>query len=158
MPLLKVKNVATAYGKVEALKRIAMCVEQEKSWRSSSRTRGHYGRIISGSIRPRSGTLRFLAQPLDRFSLEAIVKLGVPHVPETPPHVPGHSRQREYSPLWFESNPGSSRGAVARPCSPHRPADFFRLSLESVGTGTSVLPEEQNPHMSFSIGDRGLRT
>jgi branched-chain amino acid transport system ATP-binding protein len=46
-------------------------------------------RTISGLIRPLSGTMRFLGQPIDRLSPEAIVKLGVAHVPERRRVFPG---------------------------------------------------------------------
>jgi branched-chain amino acid transport system ATP-binding protein len=46
-------------------------------------------RTISGLLRPRSGTLRFLGQAIDRLSPEAIVKLGVVHVPERRRVFPG---------------------------------------------------------------------
>ena len=46
-------------------------------------------RTISGLIRPRSGTMRFLGQPIGWLSPEAIVKLGVAHVPERRRLFPG---------------------------------------------------------------------
>jgi hypothetical protein len=83
-----------------------MCVEQEKSWRSSPRTRAHYGPHHFGSIRPRFGTLRFLGQPLDRSHSRRSSSWACLMCRNAAACVPGHSRQREYSPLWFESNPG----------------------------------------------------
>jgi branched-chain amino acid transport system ATP-binding protein len=65
-------------------------------------------RTISGLIRPRSGTMRFLGQRIDRLSPESIVKLGVAHVPE---------RRRVFPGLTVRENillGGSSRRQASR--------------------------------------------
>src|ERR1700760_2212421 len=85
MSLLELENVVTAYGKVEALKGLTLRVEQGEIVAllgSNGAGKSTTLRTISGLIRPRSGTMRFLGQPIDRLSPEAIVKLGVAHVPE----------------------------------------------------------------------------
>ena len=178
MTLLELENVVTAYGKVEALKGLTLHVEQGEIVAllgSNGAGKSTTLRTISGLIRPRSGTMRFLGQPIDRLSPEAIVKLGVAHVPERRRVFPGltvrenillggsnrarASRReletdsranvcclsrvetlRECAGLealrWPTTNGGdrsgidgstqasSSRRAVARPCTTHRPAGF----------------------------------
>src|SRR6201993_3696413 len=92
MSLLELKNIVVAYAKVEALKGLTLRVEQGEI----VTLRGSNGagksttlRTISGLVRPLSGTMRFLGQPIDRLSPEAIVKLGVAHVPEGRRVFPG---------------------------------------------------------------------
>jgi branched-chain amino acid transport system ATP-binding protein len=92
MALLELENVVTAYGKVEALKGLTLHVEEGEIVAllgSNGAGKSTTLRTISGLIRPRSGTMRFLGQPIDRLSPEAIVKLGVAHVPERRRVFPG---------------------------------------------------------------------
>jgi branched-chain amino acid transport system ATP-binding protein len=92
MPLLELENVVTAYGKVEALKGLTLHVEQGEIvvlLGSNGAGKSTTLRTISGLIRPLSGTMRFLGQPIDRLLPEAIVKLGVAHVPERRRVFPG---------------------------------------------------------------------
>jgi branched-chain amino acid transport system ATP-binding protein len=92
MALLELEKVVTAYGKVEALKGLTLHVEEGEIVAllgSNGAGKSTTLRTISGSIRPRSGTMRFLGQPIDRLSPEAIVKLGVAHVPERRRVFPG---------------------------------------------------------------------
>jgi branched-chain amino acid transport system ATP-binding protein len=92
MVLLELEKVVTAYGKVEALKGLTLRVEQGEIVAllgSNGAGKSTTLRTISGLIRPRSGTIRFLGQPIDRLSPKAIVKLGVAHVPERRRVFPG---------------------------------------------------------------------
>src|ERR1700726_3011469 len=69
MPLLELENVVTAYGKVEALKGLTLRVEQGEIVAllgSNGAGKSTTLRTISGLIRPLSGTMRFLGQPIDR--------------------------------------------------------------------------------------------
>jgi branched-chain amino acid transport system ATP-binding protein len=92
MALLELENLVTAYGNVEALKGLTLRVEQGEIVAllgSNGAGKSTTLRTISGLIRPRSGAIRFLGQPIDRVSPEAIVKLGVAHVPERGRVFPG---------------------------------------------------------------------
>ena len=92
MSLLELENVVIAYGKVEALKGVTLRVEQAEIvvlLGSNGAGKSTTLRTISGLIRPVSGMMRFLGQPIDRLSPEAIVKLGVAHVPERRRVFPG---------------------------------------------------------------------
>jgi branched-chain amino acid transport system ATP-binding protein len=92
MALLELENLVTAYGNVEALKGLTLRVEQGEIVAllgSNGAGKSTTLRTISGLIRPRSGAIRFLGQPIDRVSPEAIVKLGVAHVPERRRVFPG---------------------------------------------------------------------
>ena len=111
MSLLELENVVTAYGKVEALKGLTLRVEQGEIVAllgSNGAGKSTTLRTISGLIRPRSGTMHFLGQPIDRLSPEAIVKLGVAHVPE---------RRRVFPGLTVKENillGGSNRARASR--------------------------------------------
>jgi branched-chain amino acid transport system ATP-binding protein len=111
MSLLELENVVIAYGKVEALKGVTLRVEQGEivvllganGAGKSTTLRG-----ISGLIHPLSGRMRFLGQSISRLSPEAIVKLGVAHVPE---------RRRVFPGLTVKENillGGSSRVKASR--------------------------------------------
>jgi branched-chain amino acid transport system ATP-binding protein len=92
MPLLELENVVTAYGKIEALKGLTLHIGQGEIVAllgSNGAGKSTTLRTISGLIHQRSGTMRFLGQPIDRLSPEAIVKLGVAHVPERRRVFPG---------------------------------------------------------------------
>ena len=92
MSLLELENVVTAYGKVEALKGLTLRIEQGEIVTllgSNGAGKSTTLRTISGLIRPLSGAMRFFGQPIDRLSSEAIVKLGVAHVPERRRVFPG---------------------------------------------------------------------
>ena len=111
MSLLELENVVIAYGKVEALKGVTLRVEQGEIvvlLGSNGAGRSTTLRAISGLIHPLSGTMRFLDRPIDRLSPEAIVKLGVAHVPE---------RRRVFPGLTVRENillGGSSRAEASR--------------------------------------------
>src|SRR6202051_5386613 len=92
MSLLELENVVNAYGKAAALKGLTLHVKQGEIVAllgSNGAGKSTTLRTISGLIRPRSGTMRFLGQPIVRLSPEAIVKLGVAHVPERRRVFPG---------------------------------------------------------------------
>ena len=111
MSLLELENVVVAHGKVEALKGVTLRVEQGEIvvlLGSNGAGKSTTLRTISGLIHPLSGTMRFLDRPIDRLSPEAIVKLGVAHVPE---------RRRVFPGLTVRENillGGSSRAEASR--------------------------------------------
>jgi branched-chain amino acid transport system ATP-binding protein len=111
MPLLELENVVTVYGKVEALKGLTLHVEEGEIVAllgSNGAGKSTTLRTISGLIHPRSGTMRFLGRPIDRLSPEAIVKLGVAHVPERRRVFPGLT-VRENILLGGSNRPRASR-------------------------------------------------
>jgi branched-chain amino acid transport system ATP-binding protein len=111
MPLLELNKVVTAYGKVEALKGLTMRVEEGEIVTllgSNGAGKSTTLRTISGLIRPQTGTLRFLGRPIAGLSPEAIVKLGVAHVPERRRVFPGLT-VRENILLGGSNRRGASR-------------------------------------------------
>jgi branched-chain amino acid transport system ATP-binding protein len=92
MSLIELEKVVIAYGQVEALKGITLRVEQGEIvvlLGSNGAGKSTTLRGISGLIHPLAGSMRFLGQPIDRLSPQAIVKLGVAHVPERRRVFPG---------------------------------------------------------------------
>jgi len=111
MSLLELENVVTAYGKVEALKGLTLRVEEGEIVAllgSNGAGKSTTLRTISGLMRPLSGAMRFLGQRIDRLSPEAIVKLGVAHVPERRRVFPGLT-VRENILLGGSNRPRASR-------------------------------------------------
>ena len=127
MALLELENVVTAYGKVEVLKWLTLHVEEGEIVAllgSNGAGKSTTLRTISGLIRPRSGTMRFLGQPIDRLSPEVIVKLGVAHVPE---------RRRVFPGLTVREN-------ILLGCSNRRPASRRELEVDA-DQMLAVFPE-----------------
>jgi len=84
-PLLTLDGVETFYGSIQALKGISFKVQE----RSIVTLLGANGagksttlRAISGLVPPARGTVTFRGRRIDTLPSEAIVRLGISHVPE----------------------------------------------------------------------------
>jgi branched-chain amino acid transport system ATP-binding protein len=84
-PLLTLDGVETFYGSIQALKGISFKVQE----RSIVTLLGANGagksttlRCISGLVPPARGTVTFRGRRIDTLPSEAIVRLGISHVPE----------------------------------------------------------------------------
>jgi branched-chain amino acid transport system ATP-binding protein len=84
-PLLTLDGVETFYGSIQALKGISFKVQE----RSIVTLLGANGagksttlRAISGLVPPTRGTVTFRGRRIDTLPSEAIVRLGISHVPE----------------------------------------------------------------------------
>lgn len=85
MSILEVENVHTYYGNIHALKGISLSVEQGEivtliGGNGAGKTTTL--RTISGSLKPREGTVRFDGEDLLRYKAHEIVFKGVAMVPE----------------------------------------------------------------------------
>lgn len=92
MPLLELKNVASQYGSVQALRRVSLRVEQGEVVTllgANGAGKSTTLRTISGLLRPSSGEVWFEGQPIHGMSAEKIVRLGISHVPEGRRIFPG---------------------------------------------------------------------
>src|SRR4051812_32018518 len=92
MPLLELKNVASYYGSVQALRRVSLRVEQGEVVTllgANGAGKSTTLRTISGLLRPASGEVWFEGQPIHGMSTEKIVRLGISHVPEGRRIFPG---------------------------------------------------------------------
>ena len=85
MPLLELKNVASYYGSVQALKSVSLRVEQGEVVTllgANGAGKSTTLRTISGLLRPASGEVWFDGRPIHDMAPEKIVRLGISHVPE----------------------------------------------------------------------------
>jgi branched-chain amino acid transport system ATP-binding protein len=92
MPLLELKNVASYYGSVQALKNVSLRVEQGEVVTllgANGAGKSSTLRTISGLLRPASGEVWFDGQPIHDMAPEKIVRLGISHVPEGRRIFPG---------------------------------------------------------------------
>src|SRR3989338_8980023 len=83
--MLELKHVYTRYGKVECLKGVTLSVKQGEIVAllgSNGAGKTTALKTISGFIRPSAGDVFFQGQSISSASPEAIVKLGIAHVPE----------------------------------------------------------------------------
>jgi len=84
-PLLKVNNIDVFYGDLQALWGVSFEVhEGEKVVIVGANGAGKTTTLktISGLLRPRSGTIEFKGQRIDKLPPHKIVELGIAHVPE----------------------------------------------------------------------------
>ena len=92
MPLLELRNVSSFYGNVQALKGVSLQVEQGEVVTllgANGAGKSTTLRSISGLIPPASGEILFMGQPIHRLGPEAIVRMGISHVPEGRRIFPG---------------------------------------------------------------------
>jgi branched-chain amino acid transport system ATP-binding protein len=92
MPLLELKNVASYYGSVQALKSVSLRVEQGEVVTllgANGAGKSTTLRTISGLLRPARGEVWFEGQPIHHMAPEKIVRLGISHVPEGRRIFPG---------------------------------------------------------------------
>ena len=92
MPLLELRDVTSFYGSVQALKGISLRVEPGEIVTllgANGAGKSTTLRSISGLMRPASGEIFFNGQLISRLGAEAIVRLGISHVPEGRRIFPG---------------------------------------------------------------------
>ena len=92
MPLLELRNVTSFYGNVQALRGISLSVEKGEVVTllgANGAGKSTTLRTISGLIQAATGEVIFDGQAIQRLSAEAIVRLGIAHVPEGRRIFPG---------------------------------------------------------------------
>src|SRR5208282_1479148 len=92
MPLLELHKAVSAYGKVEALKGLSLHVEEGEIVAllgANGAGKSTTLRTISGLMKPQSGSILFRGRAIGGLSPEAVVKLGIAHVPEGRRVFPG---------------------------------------------------------------------
>jgi branched-chain amino acid transport system ATP-binding protein len=83
--MLKVNNISTYYGNIQALKGVSLEVQEgEIVTLIGANGAGKTTTLMSlcGIVPPRSGEIRFQGQPIQRLSGDKIVRLGLIQVPE----------------------------------------------------------------------------
>jgi branched-chain amino acid transport system ATP-binding protein len=158
--MLELREVEVAYGNIRALKGISLTVAEGELVTligSNGAGKSTTLKTISGLLRPKSGTLSYRGQPLDRLPPHKIVALGISHCPEGR-HLFGRLTVVENLRL----------GAVQRRNRPH----LLLLDEPSLGLapilvgvifdtirqlkreGATILLVEQNAHLALEIADR----
>jgi branched-chain amino acid transport system ATP-binding protein len=92
MALLELGGVVASYGNIQALKGLSLDVDEGEIVTllgANGAGKSTTLRVISGLMAPQSGTLRFAGQSIGGLGPEAIVRLGVAHVPEGRRVFPG---------------------------------------------------------------------
>jgi branched-chain amino acid transport system ATP-binding protein len=90
--MLKLEQIDVYYGNVQALKQIAFEVnggEIVTLIGANGAGKSTVLKTISGLIKPRQGTIRYLGESIDKRTVERIVSLGISHVPEGRRIFPG---------------------------------------------------------------------
>jgi branched-chain amino acid transport system ATP-binding protein len=90
--ILELDRTVAAYGKIEALKGLSLHVDEGEVVAllgANGAGKSTTLRTISGLMKPQSGDVRFLDRSIAGLSPEAIVRLGVAHVPEGRRVFPG---------------------------------------------------------------------
>lgn len=94
MALLEISDLSVRYGEIEALRAVTLAVEEGSVVTllgSNGAGKSTTLRAISGLVAPASGRIVFEGRSLADLGPEAIVRLGVSHVPEGRRVFPGLS-------------------------------------------------------------------
>ena len=92
MPLLEIRNLVVRYGEIEALRGVTIAVEQGQVVTllgANGAGKSTTLRAISGLAKPASGDILFDGHSIAGLGPEAIVRLGISHVPEGRRVFPG---------------------------------------------------------------------
>ena len=169
MKLLEIKGLTAGYGAGPVLKGIDIDVEEGEIVTllgSNGAGKSTTLRTLSGLVPQVTGEILYRGQSILGMKPEAIVRLGISHVPEGRRIFPGLT-VRENIILGASNRKGVPRRALmARPkvllldepsmgLSPIMVDKIFEV-IESIHKqGTTVLLVEQNAHMALSVADRG---
>ncbi len=94
MPLLEIRNLIVRYGEIEALRGITLVVDAGQVVTllgANGAGKSTTLRAISGLTKPAAGDILFDGKPIAGLGPEAIVRLGISHVPEGRRVFPGLS-------------------------------------------------------------------
>jgi branched-chain amino acid transport system ATP-binding protein len=114
MRLLEIENVVATYGKVAALHGLTFHIDQGEIVTllgANGAGKSTTLRVISGLLKPRSGTVRLLGQEISGHRPEAIFRMGVAHVPERRRVFPGLTVWENFL-LGGSNSPGMSRAEL----------------------------------------------
>jgi branched-chain amino acid transport system ATP-binding protein len=115
MPLLELRDVDSFYGSVQALKGISLHVNEHEIVTllgANGAGKSTTLRTISGLNTAARGEIVFAGQRIEALGPEAIVRLGIAHVPEGRRIFPGLTVTENIM-LGASSRPGLKRSAMA---------------------------------------------
>ena len=99
MPLLEIRNLVVRYGEIEALRGVTLAVEEGQVVTllgANGAGKSTTLRAISGLAKPASGEILFDGKSIAGLGPEAIVRLGISHVPEGRRVFPGLTVQGKH--------------------------------------------------------------
>src|SRR6202789_3554385 len=94
MALIQINDLVVRYGEIEALRGVTLAVDEGQVVTllgANGAGKSTTLRAISGLIKPASGEILFDGKPIAGLGPEAIVRLGISHVPEGRRVFPGLS-------------------------------------------------------------------
>jgi branched-chain amino acid transport system ATP-binding protein len=115
MALLEITDLQVRYGEIEALRGISFAVEEGRVVTllgSNGAGKSTTLRAISGLIAPRSGAILYDGKAIGGLGAEAIVRLGIAHVPEGRRIFPGLTVRENI--MLGASNGRASAAAIGR--------------------------------------------
>jgi branched-chain amino acid transport system ATP-binding protein len=124
MPLLTLDGLTVRYGEIEALHGLSLSIDAGEVVTllgANGAGKSTTLRTISGLLKPAAGDILFDGKSIAALGAEAVVKLGIAHVPEGRRLFPGLSA-RENIMLG-----ASSRGRIAKPALISESDDMFDL-------------------------------
>lgn len=83
--MLEIENIDVYYGAAQALEKVSLVVSKGEIVviaGSNGAGKSTLLRTVSGLLRPRSGSIRFLGEPIQDLPPHEIVEKGISHVPE----------------------------------------------------------------------------
>ena len=173
MPLLELREVESFYGSVQALKGISLRVDAGEIVTllgANGAGKSTTLRTISGLVPGARGEILFMDRPITHVAAEAIVRLGIAHVPEGRRIFP--DLKRLSTALGWSLSGGQqqmlavARGLMAAPklllldepslgLAPIVVQQLFGVIRRIREGGTTILLVEQNANMALSVADRG---
>ena len=108
------RNVNTYYGRIHALQGIDLTVDQGEIVTllgSNGAGKTTTLKTISGLLHPKVGTVTFEGQDISKTGRTPLVRVGIGHAPEGPPHLLAHDRDGEPPDGWLHADRrGARRG------------------------------------------------
>ncbi len=149
MPLLEIRNLVVRYGEIEALRGVTIAVEEGQVVTllgANGAGKSTTLRAISGLAKPASGDILYDGKPIAGLGPEAIVRMGISHVPEGRRVFPGLLMAKPRLLLLDEPSLGLAPVIVQA---------VFRI-ISQIRQDTTVLLVEQNARMGLSVADHGF--
>ena len=115
MPLLEIRDLIVRYGEIEALRGVSLNVEEGQVVTllgANGAGKSTTLRAISGLAKPAAGEILFDGQSIAGLRPEAIVRLGISHVPEGRRIFPGLSVKENI--MLGASNRRIAKSALSR--------------------------------------------
>jgi branched-chain amino acid transport system ATP-binding protein len=115
MPLLEIRNLVVRYGEIEALRGATIAVEEGQVVTllgANGAGKSTTLRAISGLARPASGDILYDGKSIVGLGPEAIVRMGISHVPEGRRVFPGLSVKENI--MLGASNRRASKSEISR--------------------------------------------